>query len=120
MATWSQALPAGKAMLFEVVGKEAAWREFGRIKCQNSAELALGDTIGQRVVVTPAPFDRTVYYTPYHDSGSNVGENQIRPTPSGAGAWIIYSEDASDGDYNDYTVRASISDAVTLGLAPAK
>ncbi|KAA3631282.1 MAG: hypothetical protein DWQ02_16585 [Bacteroidetes bacterium] len=110
MKIWNQKLPAGKKMKFEVLGKESAARQFSRIKVEDSPELALGEKIGDSAIVKEAPRGRTVFFTSYHDNGNSVGENKISVEARPGQVWILRSEDSTDGDYNDYTVRVSITD----------
>ncbi len=123
MATWYKDLPAGYGILFEVIGKEAGWRQFGRVKAEHHGEKMLNDSIGARVMLKPSLHKSKVYFTPYHDSGGSVGESRLREVPGSApDVWILRCEDSSDGDYNDYVVRASRvhqDAAVSLDLIPA-
>ncbi len=109
MATWKKVLPARKTMCFEVIGKEAAWKQFARIKATpNGPDKQLGDRIGSKVVIFPQDRDRVVAFTPYHNNNGSVGESKIRVINSGPDAWTLMCEDSGDNDYNDYVIRVTI------------
>jgi hypothetical protein len=105
-------LPRGNTLTFEVLGKEAAWTQFARIKIIPGGEKTLSDSIGERQMVGPMTGDVKVTFKPYSRSGDGtVRESDIKPAPAPPSAETLYIEDGGGTDYNDYTVRVTLAQA---------
>lgn len=117
MATWKKVLPKNYMMTFEVVVKSASRKQFAIIKGELFGEKKLGGKVGNKQSILPAPINRTIYFTPYNQSGSSIRESKIKQQKgTSPDTWILRMEDSSDGDYNDYIVLVSMFDASKLGI----
>lgn len=110
MKIWRRTLERGERITFEVLGKEAAWTQFARIKAVPGSEKSLGDAIGAKQYQGPFTGNTVVTFKPYsRDGHSNVRESDIKVVPQGNRSWLLRMEDGGGADYNDYVVRASIT-----------
>ena len=106
-------IPPNSRMVFEVIGKEAAWTQFARITADPGEERGLGDEIGERVTMGPFAQNAKISFEAYsRDPEGEVRESVSRVNDQGNEVWLIEVEDGGGSDYDDYIIRASVVGAL--------